>query len=535
MMIPTIRIAFIFAIFAAGQGTLEKEDVLLDNSDSASSREMAAVTAQATFPSSPKVKRSAFPKTTTPHICLAFLSCCDRTDLLNHTLAATIRHMEEDEPDFLNYEIAWVDNGSDAVLTQRIVDSYQIDHALRLPQNMGLAYGMNLLIFNLCKAPYILLLEEDWLYLDRVVATQTDERKRVIATSLALLETLDAQNITSFDERRVMGVFLRHESYESFLKFPLMDNWETVSNVNIPKELRGMLGQTEQKCDASRTQDNEEGVNARELHADIDYRIFCGDVSIQNEILWGSFTNGAGLYRRTDLMNIGRMYGEPGDAFHDRYVESNYAYRAAMHHCHSALRLTNDRSCEHIHDSKCTGAFHHIGGGRGTRPRNTKGTSCDDMSWNFFGTPLYQKFRRFVEKNGGKTVDNCSKEQLESLRQRNFRDRGKYTWCLWYFLFTPHSVMFLDAEDYRKAVKEESDRIFQQEQAERVRLKTQADLVERMLDEDPSTLRAHVRWIADKSNEEIREIAQRLRDLADSPHPLEGYFDSHGRPLTPSS
>ena len=440
MMIPTIRFILIFAIFATSQGALRQDDALLDNFDSASSRDMASVNSQATFPSSPKVKRSGFPQTKTPHICLAFLSCCDRTDLLNHTLAATIRHMEEDEPDFLNYEIAWVDNGSDAILTQKIVDSYQIEHALRLPQNMGLAYGMNLLIFNLCKAPYILLLEEDWLYLDRIVATQTDERKRVIATSLALLETLDAQHITSFDERRVMGVFLRHESYESFLKFPLMDNWETVSNVNIPKKLRGMIGDGEQKCDTSQIQDGAEGLNAGELHADIDYRIFCGDVSIQNEVLWGSFTNGAGLYRRTDLMNIGRMYGEPGDAFHDRYVESNYAYRAAMHHCHSALRLTNDRSCVHIHDRKCTGAFHHIGGGRGTRPRNTNGTTCDDMSWNFFGTPLFQKFRRFVETNSGKPVDNCSKEQLESLRQRNFRDRGKYYRCRLHF----YSTLFLN-------------------------------------------------------------------------------------------
>ena len=103
------------------------------------------------------------------------------------------------------------------------------------------------------------------------------------------------------------------------------------------------------------------------------------------------------------------------------------------------------------------------------------------------------------------------------------------------FNFVPQSVMFLDAEEYRKAVKEESDRIFQQEKAERVRLKMQADLVESMLDEDPSTLRTHVPWMADKSNEEIRQLAQRLRDLAESPHPLEGYFDSHGRPLTPAS
>jgi len=80
-------------------------------------------------------------------------------------------------------------------------------------------------------------------------------------------------------------------------------------------------------------------------------------------------------------------------------------------------------------------------------------------------------------------------------------------------------------------VKEESDRIFQQEKAERARIKMQADLVEKLLDEDPTKLRTHVEWIADKSNEEIRALAQRLRNLADSPHPLEGYFDSHGRPM----
>jgi hypothetical protein len=339
--------------------------------------------------------------------------------------------MEEDEPDFLTYEIAWVDNGSDEVMTQGIADSYQIEHALRLPQNMGLAYGMNLLIFNLCTAPYVLLLEEDWLYLDHIVATQTEERRRAIATSLALLETLDAQNVTSFDERRVMGVFLRQESYESFLGFPLMDNWETVSNVNISKELGGMVGNVGEAHDKAqkRAADDTEDSKAVELIVDIDYRIFCGDVSVQNEVLWGSYTNGAGLYRRSDLMNIGRMYGEPGDTFHDRYVESNYAYRAAIRHCHSALRLTKDRSCEHIHDRQCAGAFHHIGGGRGTRPRNAKGTTCDDISWSFLGTPLYEKYRRFVELKSGKSVEICSKDQLEGLRQRSFRDRGKYHCC----------------------------------------------------------------------------------------------------------
>ena len=46
--------------------------------------------------------------------------------------------------------------------------------------------------------------------------------------------------------------------------------------------------------------------------------------------LWGSYTNGAGLYSRSALKEVGRMFGEPGDGFHDAYVEANYAYRAAL-------------------------------------------------------------------------------------------------------------------------------------------------------------------------------------------------------------
>lgn len=425
---PMIIYSIIFVVvtlLTVTQASIEgDDDTKVDNPNSAFSRNMASMSSQVTHPSSPKVQRRSFSQTNHhqqhPHICLAFLSCCDRIDLLNHTLAATIRHMEEDEPDSLRYEIAWVDNGSDPTMTQTIVDSYQIEHALRLPENMGLAYGMNLLIFNLCKAPYILLLEEDWLYLDHIVAPQTEERKRAVATSLALLEGLDAQNLTSYDERNVMGVFLRHETYETFLKFPLMDDWETLPNMNILKTLGGINKDVEEEDDKGQVMTN------GELIADIDYRIFCGDTTMQGGTIWGSFTNGAGLYRRRDLMKIGRMYGEPGDAFHDRYIEGNYAFRAAMHNCHSAVRLTKDRSCEKIHDPQCTGAFHHIGGGRGTRPRTTKGTICDDMAWNLFGTPLYEKFLRFRQRQGGEEGDTCGKDQLEELRQRNFRDRGTF-------------------------------------------------------------------------------------------------------------
>jgi hypothetical protein len=52
-----------------------------------------------------------------------------------------------------------------------------------------------------------------------------------------------------------------------------------------------------------------------------------------------SDTNGAGLYARSALKEVGRMFGEPGDGFHDAYVEANYAYRAGLKVGHSATYL----------------------------------------------------------------------------------------------------------------------------------------------------------------------------------------------------
>ena len=69
---------------------------------------------------------------------MAFLSCCGRTDLLEKSIAAAVRHMEEDEPEGLTYEIAWVDNGSEEDLTRRVVDNFEIEHALPAGDNMGL-------------------------------------------------------------------------------------------------------------------------------------------------------------------------------------------------------------------------------------------------------------------------------------------------------------------------------------------------------------------------------------------------------------
>lgn len=345
------------------------------------------------------LRRRNYPESQ-PHVCLAFLSCCNRIDLLNHTIAGAIRHLELDEPKELRYEIAWVDNGSDQDLTSKIISTYEIEHALLLPQNMGLAYGMNLLIHNLCQAPYILLLEEDWLYLDELVAPQTPERRRAIATSVALLESFEEQDIRAYDYRQIFGVFLRHETYDSFLKFPHADAWETHTiesdfSKTLPQSSGGgIIVNHDEQGEATKSHD---GITGKFL--EVDYRVFCADTGLQGDSIWGSYTNGAGLYRRRDLIEgVGRMYGEPGDPFHDRYVEGNYAFRAGLFYCHAAIRLTSDRNCRNIADPSCAGGFHHIGSGRSTRPRTAEGTSCADPTWNFYGTPLYDKVRSIHEE-----------------------------------------------------------------------------------------------------------------------------------------
>mmetsp|Transcript_34716 Transcript_34716/g.81858 ORF Transcript_34716/g.81858 Transcript_34716/m.81858 type:complete len:540 (+) Transcript_34716:272-1891(+) len=520
-----VRLAYFFLIALSAKVLGEYLDQFDSsqsiNPESDRSRAMASLQAITTSNPSFRAKRSNYPETN-PHICLAFLSCCHRTDLLNHTIAGAIRHMEEDEPSYLRYEIAWVDNGNPAEETDYIKDTYPIEHALTLPRNMGLAYGMNLLVNNLCTAPYILLLEEDWLYLDEVVAIQTEERKRSIATSVALLENLQRNEVTAYDGRSIIGVFLRHETYETFLSFPHADVWERRENVNLSKMLLSSTfldSCSNEEIGADSTSDegnhiNDEDGSGNDKNNDIvniGYRVFCADNSITGaNTVWGSYTNGAGLYRRSDLIKVGRQFGEPGDAFHDRYVEANYAYRVGLRNCHAALRLTKNESCNAIHDPKCTGAFHHIGGGRGTRPRTTKGTRCMDVAWSFFGTPLYEKFQKFSAQQTGETSQKCSRTELEELRHQQFREA--------------------DTESYREEVRIANAKVFLEEAEERQKLRNQSRLLRDMLESGKGDdLRRMVTWMRDFSNDEILEKARHIEKLANSPHPMEGFWDMLGR------
>jgi hypothetical protein len=197
------------------------------------------------------------------------------------------------------------------------------------------------------------------------------------------------------------------------------------------------------------------------------------------------------------------MYGEPGDAFHDRYVEVNYAYRAGLKYCHAAIRL-GDGDCWDIANPECTAAFYHIGGGRGTRPRTREGSKfCVDDGWAFYGTPYYE---RYLQIRGGAPI--CSKEELQEMRHVRAKEA--------------------DSAEYREEVRQQNLRVFEMEQKKRDDVRKQAQLLRAM---DKELVRQSVHWLADSTDDEITTFADKMEAFANSPHPLQGFWDSHGRPL----
>ena len=74
------------------------------------------------------------------------------------------------------------------------------------------AWGLNTLFFELCTAPFVLILEEDWMYMDSSVVEQTSWRRHAGARGLAATETLAKNGVKAFDGRPIMGAFLRPET-----------------------------------------------------------------------------------------------------------------------------------------------------------------------------------------------------------------------------------------------------------------------------------------------------------------------------------
>lgn len=127
------------------------------------------------------------------------------------------------------------------------------------------AWGLNTLFFDLCTAPFVLILEEDWMYMDEALVEQTPWRKRAIARAIAATEAASAQGIKAFDGRPIMGAFLRPETYDSFLQAPHVSSWQSVA---VPAEAVGA---------------SEAG--GSEI---VEFRTYCADVSGASGYLWGS-------------------------------------------------------------------------------------------------------------------------------------------------------------------------------------------------------------------------------------------------------
>ena len=303
--------------------------------------------------------------------------------------------MEEDEPD-LSYEIAWVDNGSGRDVA-RVMERFQIEKAMPLVENIGLAGGLNALFFDMCEAPYVLILEEDWLYMDSAIAEQTDARKHAIRNGIEVTE----EQATAHDGRLVMGAFLRPETYvvehDSHHTTTPPTHYPTTPLPHYPTNTPPT------HCPTTPTNTPPHPHNRRyetflkpphignwaTTKSGVEYKPYCADSSGNSGYMWGSYTNGAGLYSRKHLDDIGPMYGEPGDGFHDAYVEANYAFRAGLKYCHAMLRL--EPGCDETRG--CNAAFYHIGGGRGTRPNRAKDIREKDDAWVVYGTPFYPSMK----------------------------------------------------------------------------------------------------------------------------------------------
>ena len=400
-----------------------------------------------------------------PLVCLAFLSCCGRTHLLQHSLRGALQHMENDEPNDLKYEIAWVDNGSGEELTSEILKEFPMEHVLLLKENKGLAFGMNALIHNLCTAPYILLLEEDWLYMDAAVAKQTKARKTAIARALAV--TMAQPTIPSQNKRTLVGVQLREKPI--FMKEPTHTD---VLTTVLPGSARN---------------DKEVGIK---------YSIYCMDLP-KTKTVFGSYTNGAGLYNRADLINVGRMYGELTDKFHDGYVETNYALRVGLHHCLGtvilqSLKNESDESIE-------TQAFAHIGGGYGTRPNKRADVDfCLDDSWTFYGTPYYSQIKKQSSSK------NCVLPTMEEQFQMNI--------------------------EYQKLNQERNAPIIEKEAQNKQQLLSDFTLINKYIDQ-PDILRQMPMFAQFKTHQQILDYVQKMEKVAKSPHPLPGYWNNLGNPI----
>ena len=283
--------------------------------------------------------------------------------------------------------------------------------------------------------------------------------------SLAL--QVASSNVRSFDGRDVYGVFLRPETYDSFLKPPHVGPWQQL----VPYD------QSEGFTSSSSSSSLDPSASSPTAAGE--YRVYCADVSGDSSYVWGSYTNGAALYNRSALYNsVGRFFGEPGDGFHESYTEANYAYRAARRHCHALLRL--EPACPNALDG-CNAAFYHVGGGRSTRPSALRHLKAPDPSWALYGTPAYAASKRASEEEAaarqamkekaalraGATSDRSSSSSSSSRSSRSSSSSNMNTATSW----TETRAAYTE---YQEQVASANAAVFAREAAAREDLRAQA-------------------------------------------------------------
>ena len=115
-----------------------------------------------------------------------------------------------------------------------------------------------------------------------------------------------------------------------------------------------------------------------------------------------------------------------------------------------------------------------------------------------------------MEINMGEPAQVCSVDELEELRDQQFRET--------------------DAAAYREEVQKENMVVFESEAKERQEMRAQAKLILSMMKEgNGGMLRQMVSWMHDFPDEEIINRSHQRENLANSPHPLEGFWDMLGR------
>jgi len=250
-------------------------------------------------------KRKRFPQVD-PRICLAFLSC-GRYDLLERSLASVVDHMEQYEPG-LAYEVALVDNcnqdaGSEFV--ERISQRFQIERISILRTNYGIAAGLNTLYFGLCRAPYILSGEDDWVW--------RPDRSGDKSIMTAAVEALDSDPV-------LIGVILR----------------EARSEVNT---------------------------SWTKLKSGAEYR-YLQNPSNEAIVI---FVNGGIVLSKKNLETVGKM--EPESRLDRDVSEENYKMRTLANGFKSGIiKLIEQDECDRwpqeMYSTDCHSVMRHIGGGR---------------------------------------------------------------------------------------------------------------------------------------------------------------------------